>query len=361
MSLRDHSRLIDKPSPIRKGEEVDITSLQKYLHDQLQIPDPIHLEQFPSGYSNLTYFVKAGNREYVLRRPPHGADIKSAHNMLREFTVLSQLHPHFSITPKPILHCEDVSIIGSEFFLMNRVSGIILRSSPPKNMSLTPQLMSDLSKNCIDQLIKLHSIDIHQSGLSELGKPEGYAKRQVDGWIARYENSKTDQLPGMEELAEWLSNNIPEDNPPCMIHNDYKYDNIVLDLDNHAEIRSILDWEMATIGDPMMDLGTTLAYWTEIGDPQALRLFNLTWMPGNMNRRDILHYYQESTGSEAKNVVFYYTYACFKLGVICQQIYARYKRGLTNDIRFAGLIGVVNACAQNGSRALDSNKISNFQ
>ena len=360
MSLRDHSRLMDKPSTIRKGEELQREALLSYLIENLNFSDSIHIEQFPSGYSNLTYFIKSGQDEYVLRRPPFGADIKSAHDMKREFTVLSKLHPIFPYAPEPVHYCEDQSIVGSDFFLMKRVQGIILRSAPPKNLSLNPELMNQLSINCIDRLIELHSIDIESSGLAELGKPEGYAKRQVDGWIARYEKSKTDKLPGMEELAEWLGKNIPEDNSPCMIHNDYKYDNIVLDLDRPEEIKAILDWEMATIGDPMMDLGTTLAYWTEIGDPQSLRLFNLTWMPGNMNRKEILNYYQEKTGSEAKNVVFYYTYACFKLGVICQQIYARYKKGLTNDIRFAGLIGVVNACAQNGSRALETNKISNF-
>ena len=342
MSFRNN-RLIDRPSPIRKGEELNTTALKEYLGEVLHAADSIYIEQFPSGYSNLTYFIKAGNDEYVLRRPPFGADIKSAHDMKREFTVLSKLFPVFPLVPEPIHYCEDQSILESDFFLMKRVQGVILRSSPPKNLSLTPQLMQSLSQNCMDKLIELHKLDIKSTGLDELGKAEGYAKRQVEGWTRRYENSKTDKLPGMEELADWLLKNIPEDNPPCMIHNDYKYDNIVLNVDRPDEIISILDWEMATIGDPMMDLGTSLAYWTEIGDPQALRLFNLTWMPGNMNRGEILNYYQEQTGSEAKNVIFYYTYACFKLGVICQQIYARYKKGLTNDIRFAGLIGVVNA------------------
>lgn len=360
MSLGDHNRLIDKPSPIRNGEELDLGSLQTYLEDRLHSKGKLSLEQFPSGYSNLTYFLKFGKNEFVMRRPPFGANIKSAHNMKREFTVLSKLRPAFTHIPQPVLYCDDQSVIGSDFFLMQRVKGIILRSAPPKNLTLTPELMSRLSHNCIDSLIELHALNLEESDLSCLGKPEGYAKRQVEGWVSRYEKSKTDYLAGMEELSLWLTQNIPNDNPPCMIHNDYKYDNIVLNPDNPEEILSILDWEMATVGDPMMDLGTTLAYWTELGDPQALKMFNLTWLPGNMNRIEILNYYREKTGSEAKNITFYYTYACFKLGVICQQIYARYKKGLTNDLRFAGLIEVVKACAENGKRALETNRISNF-
>jgi len=357
--LRDDKKLIDRPTVIRKGEEINIERLSTYLKDKLGLSTPLVLEQFPSGFSNLTYFVKFNQQEYVLRRPPIGADIKSAHDMKREFKVLSRLYPVFPYVPEPILYCEDESVIGSDFFMMKRVPGIILRSSPPENLSLTPVLMASLSQNCIDKMVELHSLDLESNKLADLGKPEGYAKRQVEGWVKRYEKSRTVQLPGMEELARWLLVNIPHDNPPCMIHNDYKYDNMVLSANKPDEIIAILDWEMATVGDPMMDLGTTLAYWTEINDPQALKLFNLTWMPGNLNRREVLAYYQKKMSSETRNIIFYYTYACFKLGVICQQIYARYKKGLTNDVRFAGLLGVVAACADNGRKALDTDSISN--
>ncbi|MFT7032902.1 MAG: aminoglycoside phosphotransferase (APT) family kinase protein [Cyclobacteriaceae bacterium] len=361
MSLRESMKLMDKPSMVmRKGEEIDLQALQTYLQDNRVTLGDISIEQFQNGYSNLTYLVRCREGEFVLRRPPKNANIKSAHDMGREFKVLSLLKPVFDKVPTPTIYCEDDSVIGSPFYIMERVQGIILRSSPPKGMSLTPDLMLAVSENAIDNLAALHSLDIQTTGLIELGKPEGYAQRQVEGWGGRYEKSKTDDLPSMADLSEWISSNIPKDNPPCMIHNDYKYDNMVLSLENHTEIKAILDWEMATVGDPMMDLGTTLAYWSELADNVALKPFSLTWMPGNLKRQEVIDRYQLRTGKEVTNIVFYFAYASFKLGVICQQIYARYKRGSTTDARFASLIGVVNACGQNGLRAIEKDRISNW-
>lgn len=358
MALRHKNSLIDKATNIRKGEELDVASLAKYLKQFEGWEEDIQVEQFPSGFSNLTYLLRCGNNEYVLRRPPFGANIKSAHDMGREYKVISTLQQVYEKVPKPILHCEDTDIIGAEFYIMERVQGIILRSKPPGNLSLTPELMRSISENAIDNLAELHCIDIDNNDLSDLGKPEGYAKRQVEGWIERYERAKTDALPDMEEVSRWLAQNIPQDNAPSMIHNDYKYDNIVLSADNPREIVAVLDWEMATIGDPLMDLGTTLAYWAEIGDHAALKPFNLTWMPGNLNRTEVLERYQNKTGFNVDNIVFYFVYASFKLGVICQQIYARFKKGHTQDPRFAGLIGVVTACGVNASKALSKGRIS---
>ncbi|MEQ9286473.1 MAG: phosphotransferase family protein [Cyclobacteriaceae bacterium] len=361
MSLRESSRLMDKSSPtLRKGEGLDRHKLQLFLQKNNITSGDISIEQFQSGFSNLTYLIKCREGEFVLRRPPNGANIKSAHDMGREFKVLTLLKPVYDKVPSPTIYCDDDSVIGSPFYLMERVQGIILRSSPPKSMSLTPSLMRTISENAVDNLAALHSLDIHSTGLIDLGKPEGYAKRQVEGWISRYEKSKTDQLPSMAELSNWIASNVPEDNPPTMIHNDYKYDNLVLSLNNHGEIKAVLDWEMATVGDPMMDLGTTLAYWSEIADSSALKPFSLTWMPGNLKRRQVIDRYQLRTGNEVKNIVFYFAYASFKLGVICQQIYARYKRGSTTDARFASLIGVVNACGQNGMKAVEKDRISEW-
>jgi len=361
MSLRDSMKLMDKASSvIRKEEEIDKQVLQSYLQDNNVTSGDISIEQFQSGFSNLTYLIRCREGEFVLRRPPRGANIKSAHDMGREFRVLSLLKPVYDKVPTPTIYCEDKSIIGAQFYLMERVQGIILRSSPPKSMSLTPSLMLTISENAVDNLAALHSLDIESTGLIELGKPEGYAKRQVEGWIERYEKSKTDLLPSMDELSVWLKDHIPPDNPPAMIHNDYKYDNLVLSLENHSEIKAVLDWEMATVGDPMMDLGTALAYWSEIADNSALKPFSLTWMPGNLKRQEVIDRYQLRTGKEVNNIVFYYAYASFKLGVICQQIYARYKRGSTTDARFASLIGVVNACGHNGMKAVDKDKISGW-
>ena len=361
MSLRESTKLMDKPSTlIRKGEEINIASLQEYLRESSIASGDIFVEQFPSGYSNLTYLIRAREGEFVLRRPPMNSNIKSAHDMGREFKVLSLLRPIYDKVPTPIIHCEDESVIGAPFYIMERIQGIILRSSPPKSMALTPTLMRTISETAIDNLADLHSLDIHSTGLIELGKPEGYVKRQVEGWISRYEKSKTDELPSMEELSHWIASNIPTENAPAMIHNDYKYDNFLLSLENHSEIKAILDWEMATVGDPLMDLGTALAYWAEIADNAALKPFSLTWMPGNLKRQQVIERYEEKTGTQVKNIVFYFAFASFKLGVICQQIYARYKRGSTTDARFASLIGVVNACGNNGMKAIEKDRISNW-
>ena len=361
MSLRDGNKLIDKSGSVRKGEELNIEALQIFLSQKGSQFSKITIEQFPGGFSNLTYLVIARDgSEYVLRRPPFGAKIKSAHDMGREFKVLSILKPIYDKVPNPIIYCEDESIIGAPFYVMERVKGIILRNSPPSNMNLTPDLMRKISENAIDNLADLHNIDIHKHGLIDLGKPEGYARRQVLGWIDRYEKSKTDMLPSIEGVSEWIKKNIPEDNKPCMIHNDYKYDNMVLSIEDPSKILAVLDWEMATVGDPLMDLGTTLAYWGEINESASLKPFNLTWMPGNLNRQEVLDRYQEKTGTEVKNIVFYYAYASFKIGVICQQIYARYKKGMTKDPRFGGLIGVVKACGENGMKAIEANKIRNW-
>ncbi len=361
MSLRDSMRLMDKAqSIIRRGEEIDKEKLEKHLQEHGIVRGSIHVEQFPNGFSNLTYLIRSSEGEFVLRRPPIGAKIKSAHDMTREYQVLSLLHPVFELAPQPIHCCEDTSVIGAPFFMMKRVKGIILRSSPPKNMSLSPALMHAISTQAVDLLAQLHSLDINATQLVSLGKPEGYAQRQVSGWIKRYENSQTDQLPSMAELSDWLGKHIPADNPATMVHNDYKYDNLVLSLNDHSKVTAILDWEMATVGDPMMDLGTTLAYWSEIADSAALKPFGLTWMPGNLKRAEVIDRYEQQTGKAVNNIVFYFAFASFKLGVICQQIYARYKKGSTTDARFASLIGVVNACGQNGIKAIEKDRISGW-
>lgn len=360
MALRDSNILIDKSTNVRKGEELDVASLQAYLNNHSGFDGTISIEQFPSGFSNLTYLLRCDHNEFVLRRPPFGANIKSAHDMAREYKVLTMLQPVYDKIPDPVLYCQDESVIGAEFYIMKRVKGIILRGKPPARLSLTSELMRSISENTVDNLANLHLVDIDQSGLRELGKPEGYARRQVEGWIGRYEKARTDEIETMEQVSQWMMDNIPEDNKPAMIHNDYKYDNIVLSAKNPREIIAVLDWEMATVGDPLMDLGTTLAYWAEVHDSPALKPFNLTWMPGNLNRMEVIDRYQEKTGFNIDNMLFYFVYASFKLGVICQQIYARYVKGHTKDPRFAGLIGVVQACGANASKALEKDRIWNL-
>lgn len=351
--------MIDQPTHTRTGEELDASKLKVYLQNKVPgFEKEISISQFPGGYSNLTYFIQAGAHEYVLRRPPVGANIKSAHDMAREYHVLERLHAAgFSKVPEVVHLCEDERVMGAKFYLMKRVKGVILRNRLPKDLAMGSTSFQELSKATIDQLVKLHQIDLQSSGLVALGKPEGYVQRQVEGWIKRYFNSQTDAIATMQHVAEWMPKNIPSTSRTAFIHNDFKYDNLVLNPEHLSEIIGILDWEMATVGDPLMDLGTTLAYWAEANDSDALKPFNLTWMPGNFTRSEVVKYYEQQAGQPIENIVFYYVFGSFKVAVICQQIYYRFKQGLTKDPRFASLIHVIHACGENASKAIERNKI----
>ncbi|MEO1053172.1 MAG: phosphotransferase family protein [Bacteroidota bacterium] len=352
---------LDSARSIREGEELDTEKLSAYLKEQSEgFQGDIQVSQFPSGYSNLTYLLQIGDKEYVLRRPPFGANIKSAHDMGREYKVLSMLKPVYEKVPQPVLYCEDEAVIGGPFYMMERVTGIILRNQPPKGITMDTDTMKGISEACVDNLAALHNIDIVSTGLAEMGKPEGYISRQVEGWIKRYYNAETDKIKHMDATAEWMRANMPEDGTPSFIHNDYKYDNLVLDSKNLSNIEAVLDWEMATVGDPLMDLGTSLGYWGEANDSPALKPFNLTWLPGNLTREEVVERYATKTGKQLENMLFYYVFGSFKIGVIVQQIYARYKKGFTKDPRFAQLIYVVNACADNAQKAVSMGRISNL-
>jgi aminoglycoside phosphotransferase (APT) family kinase protein len=352
--------LIDQPKKIRKGEELNIDNLTAYLRENLSdFGNSMEILQFPDGYSNLTYLIKNDHKEYVLRKPPVGANIKSAHDMGREFSVLSKLKPVYDKIPDPLLFCDDENIIGSPFYIMERVTGLILRKTIPEGLSLQANDLQFLSERAIDNLATLHTLDIESTGLITLGKPDGYVVRQVEGWTERYFNAETEEIPDMNTAAEWMKTNIPEDGKIAFLHNDYKYDNLVLDPES-LEIKAVLDWEMSTVGDPLMDLGAALAYWAEPDVNPALKPFNLTWMKGNFDREQVVNRYHEATNTNVEHIVFYYVFGCFKLGVIVQQIYARYKKGVTQDPRFTGLIHVVKACAENAANAIKYNRINNF-
>ena len=352
---------IDQPTDVRSGESLDEQTVQEYLSAHVDPADPlVSIRQFPSGFSNLTYLISTEKKEYVLRKPPIGANIKSAHDMGREFKVLSLLKPHFSFVPDPIAYEETGAILGTPFYLMERVEGIILRNKPPKGINLDEALMRTISENTVKQLADLHEIDLQKSGLADFGKPAGYVERQVSGWQKRYLKAKTDEVAGMESSFEWLMANLPSGDEAAFIHNDFKYDNIVLDANDPSKIKAILDWEMATVGDPLMDLGTTLAYWGEASDSEALKPFNLTWLPGNLTREEVVETYFAHRNIPAKDVVFYYAFGALKVGVICQQIYARYVQGVTKDPRFKQLIWVTRACAANAMNAIKMNRISHL-
>jgi len=268
--FKHQTHIIDQAQKVREGESLDTDKLKRYLQEQLEdFSGDIEIKQFPSGYSNLTYSLRVRKKEYILRRPPFGANIKSVHDMGREYRVLSVLKPVYHQVPQPVHYCEDESVIGAPFYLMERVKGIILRNKPPQGLELTPKLMPSISKSAVDNLADLHSLDLEQSGLIGMGKPEGYVQRQVEGWIKRYYRAETEKVAGMDQAARWLQENQPAESSVAFIHNDYKYDNLVLDPENPSRIISVLDWEMATVGDPLMDLGTSLGYWAEANDSPA--------------------------------------------------------------------------------------------
>lgn len=351
----------DQPTEVRKGEELDLKSLSTYLKQS--IPGFTHIlghQQFPSGFSNLTYLLTTNLGEWVLRRPPYGAKIKSAHDMEREFRVLEKLRSIYGRIPAPIHFCKDEQVLNCDFYIMERVQGAILRNQPPKNMALPPERMRAISEAVVDNLALLHQINIETTGLIELGKPEGYVERQINGWIKRYRNAQTDEVAAMDEVATWMLNNLPEDGRPGLIHNDYKYDNLVLDQTEPARILAVLDWEMATIGDTRMDLGTSLAYWTEAAEAEHMKLAagNLTWLPGNLSRAEVVDRYKHTTNQPLENILFYFVYGAFKIAVIVQQIYTRWKQGHSKDPRFGQLIHAVHYFGNLGRLAIDKDRIS---
>jgi aminoglycoside phosphotransferase (APT) family kinase protein len=322
---------------VRPGEELDTARLSAYLSRHFGGPGPIVVEQFPSGHSNLTYRVTWGAREFVLRRPPFGSQVKTAHDVGREYRVLSNLHEAYSVAPKVILYCDDLSVLAAPFYLMEPIRGIILRRELAPGLSLSPVTSRQLSEAFLDNLVRLHSLDYGEIGLGDLGKPEGYLERQVKRWIDRYHNAATHDLPEVGRISSWLAQHIPASSDAALIHNDYKYDNVVLDSNDITKIVGVLDWEMCTLGDPLSDLGTTLAYWTDPSDPNELQEVRSapTTIPGTLTRAELAQRYALATGRDIRDMAFYLTLARFKVAVIVQQIYYRYARGLTHDERFA--------------------------
>ena len=324
-------------APIRTGEEIDARALSEYLHGKVPGAEPgVTIEQFPGGHSNLTYLVRAGDREYVLRRPPLGPVAPKAHDMAREFRVLEAVYPVFPPAPKVFLVCEDPAVIGATFFLMERRAGVVLRSDIPSKFAHDPAFPRKASQGFIDCLAQLHSIDIEQHGLSTLGRPEGFLERQVRGWTERWGRAKTEEITGMDRLLTWLADRLPESPPPTLVHNDFKLDNIMLDARDPGRVEAVLDWEMATVGDPLVDVGCTLCYWTQAGDP-AMRggsLSGITAGPGWLTRAELVERYAKKAGRDVSSLGYYEVFGLFKLGVILQQIYFRYHRGQTRDERF---------------------------
>ncbi len=349
---------LDKTQPVRKGEELDLHRLEPYLREHL--PDfsgPLTVEQFPGGHSNLTYLLRWNGKEMVLRRPPFGNRVKSAHDMGREYRVLGKLWKVYPPAPRPFLYCEDISILGAPFYLMERRYGIVLRQSLPPGLHPAPQTVRRMSESFIDNLADLHGIDYQAAGLGDLGRPEGYMQRQVEGWTRRYRNAQTDEIPYIDQIGKWLMERIPRQSDATLIHNDYKYDNLMLDPQDLSHIVAVLDWEMCTIGDPLADLGTTLGYWVQADDEEFHQMAAggsgpTTW-PGSLTRCELAERYNRKTGRDVSNLLFYYCFGLFKTAVIVQQIYYRYVKGYTQDERFANLLQRVILLSKVAVRAVE--------
>ena len=334
--------LTDSSTRIRTGEELDAGAVDGYL--KTKVPGltgkPV-ISQFPGGASNLTYLIEYPGIELVLRRPPFGHKAKSAHDMGREYRIINQLKSAFPYCPGTYSHCTDESVIGSEFYVMERVKGIILRSDLPPELNFTVEGTRTLCHSFIDKLVELHKVDYNACGLGDLGKPQGYVQRQISGWCERYDKALTPDAPHWQLVKDWLKANMPGDSPaPSLVHNDYRFDNVMLDPADPMKIIGVLDWELTTLGDPLMDLGNSLAYWIEADDPAPVQLMRRqpSHAPGMLTRREWVDYYAERSGIQIDNFDFYYTYGLFRLAGIVQQIYFRYYHGQTRDKRFAAFV-----------------------
>jgi aminoglycoside phosphotransferase (APT) family kinase protein len=351
------SKVLDEARTVREGEELDLAALRRYLDAVApELTGEIQVQQFPSGHSNLTYLLRVGDRDLVMRRPPFGSKVKNAHDMGREHTILSALQRVWDKAPKPLLYCEDEAVLGAKFYLMERVRGTILRKEIPPGLGLDAAGLRRLCESFVDNFVAMHALDYRAAGLDALGKPEGYVERQVSGWTKRYYGSQTDDLPVVVQVAEWLAANKPAEAGASLIHNDYKLDNIVLDPADPTRILGVLDWEMSTIGCPLMDLGTTLSYWVDTSDPPFMEAARTgpTNVEGAMTRRELVERYQQQSGREVKNPVFYYAFGLFKTAVVLQQIYYRYKQGLTKDERFGAMIYGVQGLTQRAADAIET-------
>lgn len=331
---------IDQARPVREEDAFDLARVDAFLKSRVEglSGDP-ELRQFPGGASNLTYLLRYGDRELVLRRPPAGVKAKSAHDMLREARVMAALKPHYSYVPTILASCDDPDVIGQDFYVMERLRGVILRRDLPDGLGLDADGVRRLCTSFVDRLIELHGIDAHAPDIAALGKGEGYVARQVTGWSERWRQSLTEGTDACEDVLTWLAEKQPaRETAICVIHNDYRFDNVVLDPSQPLSIIGILDWEMATLGDPLMDLGGSLAYWVQADDDDTFQMFRRqpSNAPGMLGRREIVDYYAARTGRDVGVFDFYEVFGLFRLMVIIQQIYRRFVLGQTTNPQFAG-------------------------
>lgn len=346
---------------VRKGEELPAVKLKQFLQENHligSIESELFVKQFTHGYSNLTYLLSIENKEYVLRKPPIGA-IKRGHDMSREFKVQSAVQKEFSKVPKMFAYTDDAAVLGSEFYIMEKVEGIILNFKEAKKRDIPANDYKTIANAWLDTFTELHQLDYDTIGLTNLGKPDGYVERQVTNWGKQYLKAATKDVPSAEKVMQWMQENQPKNYQHCLIHNDYKYDNVVFKDNSWKEITAVLDWEMATLGDPLMDLGTSLGYWTLASDHDFVKqgIPSPTIFEGNPMRSEIVASYAKKSGRDIHNMVFYYAFGLFKIAVIAQQIYYRYSKGLTSDPRFANLDKAAELCCNLALKSIKTNSI----
>jgi aminoglycoside phosphotransferase (APT) family kinase protein len=349
---------------VRKGEELNTSALKLFLLNNgliSNIESDLLIQQYSNGYSNLTYLLKVEDQEFVLRKPPKGA-VKRGHDMSREYKVLSRLHPTFAKAPKTFAYEADPNTIGSSFYVMEKMDGIILTYKNVKALDILPEDYKTIADSWLNAFVELHNLDYQSLGLSDLGRPEGYVERQVINWSKQYVNSAIDDLPAANFVMTWMLENYSKEYSSCLIHNDFKYDNIVFEYDDWKKVNAILDWEMCTIGDPMMDLGTSLGYWTMGSDAAefSVSLPSPTIFEGNPGRLEIVEQYALKSGKSINNLIFYYVFGLFKIAVIAQQIFYRYNKGLTTNDKFAKLDKVCAFLCHMAQQAIQKKRIEHL-
>jgi len=345
MGLIELPRMPADTSAVRAEEQLDLDALSSYLAGQGFLRDRrISIEQFPGGHSNLTYLLKLeGGGEYVLRRPPLGPVAPKAHDMVREYRILRAVHPVFPPAPEPALVCEDLSVLGAPFYIMERRRGMVVRRDNPPEIGGDLGLRRRVGEALLDTLVELHAVDVSQPAVAAIGKPAGFLERQLAGWFGRWQRSRTRDLEAMDRLMEWLSARAPASIDAALLHNDFKLDNVMLDPADPARVVAVLDWEMSALGDPLVDLGILLCYWPQAGDPpqRVESISPVTAMPGWPSRAELVARYAAKTGRDVSRIAYYEVFALFKVAVVLQQIYHRYHAGQTSDPRFAAMEGRV--------------------
>jgi len=335
--------------PVRQDERFDETKLAACLHGRLPgSTRPLTVRQFGGGAANLTYLLDYGTHQYVLRRPPLGPVAKSAHDMAREYKVLSVLYQAFPYAPRAFLYGDDTAVIGSDFFVMERRQGVVVRRSLPPEYAAIPDAPRRMSEALVDALAAFHAVDYQSIGLGDLGEPDGFIERQIEGWYGRWHKAKTADVAAMDTVYAWLKTNLPPTSAHSLVHNDYKLDNVMLDPADPGQLVAIFDWDMCTLGDPLNDLGALLCYWSEPTDPPYFQA--MAMMPigdkGFLTRQELVERYAEKSGRSVGNIRFYHALGLFRLTVIIAQIYIRYHRGQTQDQRFAAFGQMIPLMAQ---------------